>query len=320
VRRKPELWVFILAGFTFGSVLLFGYNPTITDYLNAWRRTDPGPTQNANDNFAILIQQLEKTMPGSFTERYRIPSQADDGSFQEIVVDIENNELTQATQSASVYHYELLWLTDPKDSNAESYVLQERQPIERGWGLYFFRVLDASDIVVEAPHPIADENTAEVALDLYRVLHAKALLVAGAHRNANSDGSADPTHAQESIFQTVHTALFKLGEESAHPAIFLQIHGYDPETHPKVPHVVIGYNWKNDPQKDLLLSKILSALQTNHITVGACQEKNYPGLCGTTNVQRQATAGGVFLHMELSPELRRDDRAFISAIGQALNP
>jgi hypothetical protein len=102
--------------------------------------------------------------------------------------------------------------------------------------------------------------------------------------------------------------------------IVLQIHGYDPEEHPKAPQVVIGYNWKTDPEKDLFLSRIVSALRTNQITVGACNEKTYPGLCGTTNMQRQAMKDGMFFHMELSPELRHNDRAFILALKQALVP
>ena len=309
---------FIVAGFTLAGVGLFGCNPSLTQFLGSWNPSDP--TQEPDDNFSILIQELENTMPGASTEGYRIPSQADEQSFQDMVTGIARDDLTGVSQSASNYHYELLWLSDLKDSNAESYVLRERQPIERGWGLYFFRLENSAEIIVEAPHPIADEYTPHVALDLYRALHAQALLVAGTHRKANADGSADAAHARESIFQTVHTTLFNLGEESAHQTIFLQIHGYSPDEHPKAPQVVIGYNWKTDPEKDLLLSKLVSALQKNQITVGTCHEKNYPGLCGTTNVQRLATKGGVFFHMELSPELRQNDRTFILALKQALAP
>jgi hypothetical protein len=318
VKRLPGLRLLIWAGFTLGGAGLLGCNPAITQFLNSWSPTNP--TQEPDDSFALLIQQLEETMPRASTEAYKNPSQADERSFQDMVIGIERNDLTGTTQSASSYHYELLWLSDPRDSNAESYVLRERQPIDRGWGLYFFRLQDFNEIIVEVPHPLADENTPQVALDLYRALHAQALLVAGAHRNANADGSADAAHARESIFQTVHTTIFKLREESAHQMIVLQIHGYDPEEHPKAPQVVIGYNWKTDPEKDLLLSRIVSALRTNQITVGACNEKTYPGLCGTTNMQRQAMKDGMFFHMELSPELRHNDRAFILALKQALVP
>ena len=155
-------------------------------------------------------------------------------------------------------------------------------------------------------------------MDLYRALRAKALLVAGAHRNANANDSADPAHATESVFQTIHTTLFKPAGQPKSKTLFLQIHGYSANEHPNTPQVVIGYNWKNDPEKDLLLLKIVSALQNNHITVGTCNAKKYSGLCGTTNVQRLATEGGVFIHIELNAILRHNDLAFILALEQAL--
>jgi hypothetical protein len=317
-KRKPRLWFYVLVGFTLGSSFLFGRSSIgkVAELFHIGMFVTP--TQNPDDTFGILIQQLEKTMPGAATEGYRIPSQLDEKDFQMIVASILSNDQPLPTQTALGHNYELLRLPDPKDSNVESYILRERTPIENGWGLYFFRLRNPMEIVIEAPHPVADENTAEVALDLYRALHARALLVAGAHRNAKADGTADAAHAPESIFQAIHTTLFRSSEQPNSNTMFLQIHGYGTAEHPNTPQVVIGYNWKNDPEKDVLLSKIVSALQNHRITVGACQGKEYSGLCGTTNVQRLATQGGVFIHMELNPALRRNDSAFITALQEAL--
>src|SRR5262249_23413818 len=162
-KRRLGFWFYVLVGFTLGSSFLFGRSSIdkIAELLNIGMLITPA--QNSDDTFAALIQQLEKTMPGAATEAYRIPSQSDEEAFQMIVTSILSNDPTSPTRTALDHNYELLKLSDPKDSNVESYILRERMPIENGWGLYFFRLQNPMDIVIEAPHPVADENSAEVA-------------------------------------------------------------------------------------------------------------------------------------------------------------
>jgi hypothetical protein len=278
------------------------------------------PTPNTTYDFKELIGMLEDTMPGPFSEGFVIPQEADKNAFHIITLSMIDDNNGVSFDLASEYGYETLSLFDQGDSMAESYVLVEQPPIERGWGLYFFRKSFAQNIVLEAPHPVADENTPTVALDLYRALKAKALLVAGAHRDANLAGTADPTHSVDTIFQVVHTSLFKPAGQADDKVMFIQLHGYSAEEHPNAPQVVIGYDWKNDPEKDLSLARIVDALHENDITVGVCQGRKYQGLCGTSNVQRQEMDGGIFIHMELSKTIRRDDRGLVAALQQALNP
>ncbi len=273
---------------------------------------------NTHPDFETKLQNLENTMPGPHTNTYRIPRLVDQQAFQALVKAVLQHDLPNAKQLANTVNYELLDLTDSASADAESYVLQETATPFQGWGMYFFRVLPASNIVIEAPHPITDENTVNVALHLYRSLHAKALLIAGARRDTNNDDSADVAHASESIFQTVHQTLFAENGQPDTTIIFLQIHGYAAEDHPTLPAVVIGYNWQNDPAKDALLNRIVSAMEANHLTVGTCHERDYSGVCGTTNIQRQVTNGGIFLHLELSAALRAHDAALVQALQIAL--
>jgi hypothetical protein len=329
--RKFRFWFFIVAALTFSSLLLL-LGCSQTNLISQLPHEAAGtwtlppvlpaatPTLNFNFDFKTIIRDMEKAMPGPHTEGFKIPNKLDEQSFQKIVVSILKEDPLPAAKSAAAYNYELLPLFDLGEFGAESYVLSEKQPVERGWGLYFFRKQAAHDIIIEAPHPVADEDTSEVALDLYRALEAKALLIAGTHRDANTDGSADPAHAAESIFQTVHITLFRPDGQPDTRIIFLQIHGYAAEDHEGYPEVVIGYNWMNDPEKDLILSKIVTALQKNNLTVGTCNEKGFNGLCGTLNLQRQAANGGIFIHMELSAALRAHDQALITALQQALVP
>jgi hypothetical protein len=320
--NKFGLWISNLVSLTLCGFSLFGCGPNSLIPQDPMPTLSllPTPTAQPMDNLEDLVRELRKTMPKANTEGFIIPTKSDQQGFQDMVNAIENSDPDRAAKLATAYNYELLMLSDQKDFGAESYILHEELPIRKGWGLYFFRKVSSQNIVIEAPHPVADEDTEEVALGLYRALQAKALLISGTHRDANADGSADSTHAPKTIFQTTHTTLFQLAGQTSKETIFLQIHGYARRGHRSYPQVVMSFNWKNDPEKDLLLTRIVRALQNNDVTVGICNGKNYQDVCGTTNVQRLATNGGIFIHLELSESLREHDNAFITALKQALTP
>lgn len=273
-------------------------------------------------NFEKLIDELEQAMPGAKTDGYVIPTSSDLESFADIVHMLIEYPETENPPLLEIKAYELLTLDDSGDARARSYVLQEKAPPQNGWGLYFFRIHPARNIVIEAPHPRSDINTEELALDLYRALDAKALLVAGAHRNANFDGSADVAHAPVSVFNRIHMELFEtlpltMGSET----IFIQIHGFDNKQRSNAPDLILSYNWANEPDKDALLAHLVAALNENQIQVGVCNGNSFPGLCGTSNVQRLTMNGGIFLHIELSSALRNADRTrLINAMRSAFVP
>ena len=274
-------------------------------------------TPNTNQDFEKMLLKLESRMPAAHTNLYLTPNPVDQKTFQKLITAIGQDNLPYAKQIANSVNYKLLDLTDSGNATSEGYVLEEFTIPYHGWGTYIFRAASTQDIVIEAPHPVTDENTVKVAIHLYRSLSAKALLVAGARRDTNDDDSADVAHASRTIFQTVHEALFNQGGQPDTNTIFLQIHGYDSDTHSDLPEVVIGYNWQNDVLKDELLSRIVKAMEANHLTVGTCHDQKYRGVCGTQNIQRQITGGGIFLHLELSAELRVHDTPLILALQQA---
>lgn len=282
--------------------------------------TMPLPTPTPVDRLTQLIIELEQNMPRKNTEAFVPPNNAQQQDFQIIVHDLLENKTQDALRIMPLYNYEILTLSDPFDESAEAYVLREHPPIEYGWGLYIIRVGTSQNIVIEAPHPLFDQNTPETALHLYRALQAKALMIAGSHRYTNTDGSADAAHAPESIFQAVHVTLFEGNSQSETNPIFLQIHGHGREDEQNYPQVIIGYNWKADPEKDILLTRISNALTERGISIALCNGKNFRDLCGTLNIQRKATSGGIFIHLELERSLRENDTAFVEALKQALNP
>ena len=77
------------------------------------------------------------------------------------------------------------------------------------------RAVDASNLIIEVPQPLADSSTPFTALDVYRALHARARLIAGAHRDANRDGAADVAHFEGSVFESIHESFLEAPQAAA---------------------------------------------------------------------------------------------------------
>jgi hypothetical protein len=268
--------------------------------------------------FRNQIRILEENMPRSGSESYVVPTEQEQTDFAKLVSMIHTQDLAQAASLAMEQSYTLSYYVDRGDDYAMSYLLRENRPIEKGWGLYAIRVDSTSNIIVEAPHPLYDRRTPSLAVDIYRALDARALLIAGAHRNANRDGAADVAHAPESIFQSVHLALSHEIQVKSGQVIILQIHGFHSSKHEGYPQVVFGLG--KNPQTDEIAfaERITDALADQGITAGICTgvESDLEDLCAKTNIQGSATKEGVFIHIELDEHLRKNNKAFITALVQ----
>jgi hypothetical protein len=262
------------------------------------------------------INSLENKMPREDSEGYMVPTDQEQVAFASLVSALAMEDLTSSAQLASENYYTLNYYMDRGDENAISYILREKRPIQKGWGLYVFRVDSTSNIIVEAPHPLYDRRTPSVALDIYRALDARALLIAGAHRNANSDGSADMTHVTESIFQSVHVALSQVTQAVSGDVIILQIHGFHTSKHEGYPQVVFGFGEKIQPTEFAVAQKLKDALLEQEIIAGLCTGDVWRDLCGTTNAQATITSRVVFMHIELDESIRKNADALISALVQ----
>jgi len=262
------------------------------------------------------ISNLEDKMPRADSERYLVPTDHEQMAFAELVSSLEAEDLIRTAQLAAENYYTLNYYTDRGDENATSYLLRETKPIQKGWGLYAFRIASTSNIIIEAPHPLYDRRTPAVALDIYRALDARALLIAGAHRNANSDGSADMAHVTESIFQSVHVALSEEMQTAFEDVIILQIHGFHTSKHAGYPQAVFGFGATIQPPELALAQKLEAALAEQGIDVGLCTGHVWQDLCGTTNAQASTTSGVVFIHIELDEKMRKKDDALVKALVQ----
>jgi hypothetical protein len=169
---------------------------------------------------------------------------------------------------------------------------------------------------VEAPHPLADERSDLIALDIYRALDARALLIAGAHRYANKDGSSDVAHVSDSIFQSIHEALLQETPGVSGVPVVLQIHGFAAENHLGYPSVVLGYGRTASQAEIPLYKEIVDALAARGINAGICDKDTWLDLCGTRNVQGSVTEGLIFIHIELDEMMRHRDSPLIAVLTQ----
>lgn len=272
--------------------------------------------ETVEGSFENQISLLEKNMPRSGSEGYVIPSKEEQADFSKVISLIHQKQFTDATQLASVNYYRLNTYVDQGDDSAVSYLLREQRPIQKGWGLYTFRADSTSNIIIEAPHPLYDRGTPMIAMDIYRALDAHALLIAGAHRNANSDGSADVAHAPQSIFHSVHESLIQEIQSKSDNVIVLQIHGFHTSKHEGYPQAVLGFGQNIQVAETTLAEALESALSAQGIEVGLCIDDTWRELCGKTNGQGAASDGAIFIHMELDEKIRKNDEALIAALLQ----
>ena len=291
----------------------------------------PSPTSTSayvidkiRGSFRNQIISLEENMPRAQSDSYVIPTEKEQSDFANLVSLLYNADPASAAQIAVQNDYTLVRYTDRGDDEAVSYLLREQKPIQKGWGLYAFRMDSTSNIIIEAPHPLYDKRTPGVALNIYRALNARALLIAGAHRNTNSDGSADVAHVPESIFHSVHDALSQELKSATGDVIILQIHGFHTSKHDGYPQAVFGFGEKFQGREVTLAKELETAFSAQGIKVGVCTGYVWQDLCGTTNVQASLTNGGVFVHIELDEKLRKNDKSLVAALvqvfGNGLSP
>ena len=288
--------------------------PTPTPYTWA-TPTAASVIDTIQGSFRNQISYLEENMPRADSEGFVVPTEKEQEDFAELVFMLGTQDPAGAAQLATQNDFTLTYYEDRGDEYAMSYLLRENKPIQKGWGLYAFRMNSRSNIIIEAPHPLYDRRTTSVALDIYRALDARALLIAGAHRNANSDGSADAAHTTESIFHSVHDALSQDIQTASGDVIILQIHGFHTSKHAGYPQAVFGFGETMQAAEFAIAKELEGAFAEQGLNVGLCTGDVWRDLCGTRNTQGSLD-GAVFIHIELDEKLRRNDDPLVAALVQ----
>jgi hypothetical protein len=182
---------------------------TIDGYLQDWLLADPRRIAAAGSDL-YAKPTLEELL--FFGDEVVAPllQAADTGYRDGHWTDTGLDELRLLQNAAGVLGYELLRYHH-RGSGSDYLILAESPPAARYWGTFVFRLGEHAPVVLQAPRPIHERNSFEMAVSLFESMHAGALLVGGANPAANRDGSADIVRQanKENIFNVVSQALLR---------------------------------------------------------------------------------------------------------------
>lgn len=198
----------------------------------------------ATGGLVTEVRAIVAAMPGAASEGMSIPTNEQLAVWESLTRAVAEGDTRTACAliQANRFPYQLVDFTDLRYNNERYLILRENLPVSVGWGTYVFRMEERiNEAIIEVPHPLADERTEAEGVELFRHLHARALLIAGAHRCADAAFSpcigqtvacnsvaepyrvSDVAHAIRTTFQAAHRALVECGS----PRVAIQLHGND---------------------------------------------------------------------------------------------
>jgi len=147
------------------------------------------------------------------------------GSFSEIA----EMDLSGIAASASQVGYQIVWYHH-LPSKQDYLILSEGQDEEaRNYrGTYIFRLGMAKPYMLHVPRPLYERSTFEFGVNLYEQLRASVILIAGAHKEANVDGSSDlvrPSN-KKTFFNLVNQVVLREAKDDPMMVISCRAFGY----------------------------------------------------------------------------------------------
>ncbi len=276
------------------------------------------------------VAQLRAQVIPRDSQGYRVPSAQERADFRNLADGLWNagstSDLNMLVPLAQSLDYDVLSLNS---AGSTYFGLQESNTgaDRKGWGSFLLRQGGSSSALLQVAHPLFDTNTPSIAAQAFVGSDARGLLIAGAHRNANGQGTADVAHLTESVFQEVHQSFV---ENATDPSVW-QIHGFNIDLHPEFPagidavissgtgsvtEFVLGLDQRIDDLAGGWTSHTYNTLEINDALNIATNENVagsvFSSLAGTTNIQQQHTTslGGQFVHIELEQSFRIDGGEF----------
>jgi hypothetical protein len=254
-----------------------------------------------NADVARLVASFVARIPGAGSEAYRRPTSSQAHALSLALAAARRGELATARATLALIDYDVQRVRDVA-TRREILVLRERTAggsvYRHAWGLYLIRPRGTGRLVVEVAHPKADIATEDVGVAAFRAADAVGLLIAGAHRRANSNGSADVAHQTDSAFHVAHTTLVR------RTTTVLQPHGFSLASHPGYPDAVVS-SGTDSPSSHaravrarLVAAGFSTCLYARGSSCGALAAKQNKQGIATRDV------GGSFVSLELSNTVR----------------
>ncbi len=258
--------------------------------------------KTASGDLASYINSFVATVPGRDSQAYDVPNSTERSTMAQAFNAIEAGNVSKAATLVDPLKYDVVRYTDTATGRA-FVILSERRRADgsypHAWGMYVFSPNATSDTTVEVAHPVADWNTEDVGVETFRKANAEDLFIAGAHRYANVDGSADVAHAKTSVFEDIHKAAVESSTKVFQP------HGFSQTEHPDYGEAVVSAGTAPPTQ---LAQDIHGALRNAGFDARLYDGVSYKDLGATTNVQGNSTRaiGANFLHVESIKSIRDD--------------
>ena len=258
--------------------------------------------KTASGDLAAHFNSFVAAMPRQDSGAYDAPTASERSTMAAAYDAVEAGDLSRAASLVDPLGYDVVQYRDTV-SGRDLILLSERRNADgswpHAWGMYVFSPASASDTAVEVPHPVAEVNVEDVGVELFRKANAEDLFIAGAHRYANTDGSADVAHEDSSVFDGIHEAAVESATDVVQP------HGFSQASHPDCGEVAVSAG--KAPPTDLA-RKVHGDLRGAGFDAVLYDGNACPDLGATTNVQGVSTraAGADFLHVEISKPIRDD--------------
>lgn len=312
--------------FLFSSLF---FSPTISISSD---QTDTKPHREEYGNFlSEKLTPLISKLPGRDSEGFRPLPNCPDGDskikkhFQNLLTGLFQGTLKNPKLHAEILGFDLIQYTD-RQTNLSFYFLVEKLSSDKGLGIYAINPNAKRRLVIEAPHPKNDMNSAEVAAKIFLETNAIALFISGTHRCANQEAStcsgqtsvcsqngtkepyriSDVAHHTCNLFHAAHEAFSDL-DLSTHTLlplkpVFLQIHGFTQDAGES--DIVLSDGVHRVADSSELIAKLATKIKTKSdakadsdgITIcqGDPTTNGLPtppdtSLCATTNVQGRYT-------------------------------
>lgn len=305
----------------------------------AGQRVEPSSLRRERGS---LRERVERAASEHFTEgsnRFRPATPGEQQAWRMAVRAVLAGQLAEAGRALAALSspYELTLFTDTT-TGREYVLLEERRPIQAGWGTYIFDLRARSPLVVEVSHPRSDIRTEIEGIDIFLGARAAVFLMAGAHRRSSDADSpcdvrgacanegynnspfkvSDAAHSLVTMFQTTHETV-----ASARPqSVAVSIHGMIERE--ECPEIFLS---SGTPRVTANMRRLARCLERRGVEVGLntgdCRDclmtgatntqgrfSNNPGGDPCRTAATAAPEPGRFIHIEQVPAIRRDREAW----------
>lgn len=287
-----------------------------------------------NGDIASEISSIVSNMPGDSGNNYSEPSQNQQDTWADMLDELFQADYADAANLANQVDYDLTIYSD--QPSGETYYLLTSNNANY-WGTYVFNPNYCRELVIQAPHPRKDFNTARQGIHVFRESESMLFMMAGTHRCNHSDpagcsgstrvcGEAMPVDYRISDLAHRTTTLFQRTTEELFFAFggsyFLSLHGFTMGNGD--PYVIMSNGTRQTPNPDYisvlanqldLLDPVLT-FEIGHIN------QNWDRLLGFTNTQGRlingsnnhcssnaTTTDGRFLHIEQEKTRLRNNQS-----------